>query len=179
MAANNTSSPARYARLVAGAAFALILCAGLRAGRAADAGAPAVAGADSKVVGPPDTKWDDMSKEQRGKYMKAVITPRMKVTFQEFDPKMFKKFDCTSCHGKEAKARKFKMPNPDIHPLPPTPAAFQAMMKTKPTWPKWAEFMSKKVEPQVADLLGMPVYDPKKPDPKAFGCIGCHTLAKE
>jgi hypothetical protein len=173
-----------YRHLLAGAAAALVLGLGTAPARAADEGAAkgaatkgaAAAGDDSKVVGPPETKWDDMTKEQRGKYMKAVVTPKMKPVFQEFDPKMFAKFDCTSCHGKEAKAKKFKMPNPDLHPLPNTPAAFQAMMAKKPTWPKWVDFMAKKVEPQMAALLGMPAYDPKKPDPNAFGCKGCHTL---
>jgi hypothetical protein len=169
------SSASRY--LLAGAALALIVGVAPSAANAADAGAaPAAAKGDDKVVGPPDVKWDDMTKEQRGKYMKAVVTPKMKPVFQEFDPKMFAKFDCSSCHGKDAKARKFRMPNPELHPLPNTPAAFQAMMAKKPTWPKWVDFMAKKVEPQMAALLGMQPFDPKKPDPNAFGCKGCHTL---
>src|SRR3954466_10799023 len=82
--------------------------------RAAGAGAPA-----AKVVGPPEVAWKDMTKDQKMKFMKAVVTPKMKVTFQKFDPKMFEKFNCGTCHGKDAKDREFKMPNPkaDIHPL--------------------------------------------------------------
>ena len=70
------------------------------------------------------------------------------------------------------------MPNPDIAPLPGTPEAFQAALKEKPTWPKWAKFMSEEVAPQMATLLGKPHFDPKKPDPNAFGCAGCHTIKK-
>jgi hypothetical protein len=132
----------------------------------------------AKVVGPPDVAWKDMSKEQRGRYMKAVVTPKMKPFFQDFDPKLFERFNCATCHGKEAKSRAFKMPNPEIHPLPPTPEAYMAMMKKKPEWERWSKFMGEKVAPQMAALLGLPVFDPKKPDPNAFGCKGCHTLAK-
>ena len=179
MVANNNSTDSKHAGriiLFAGAAFALTLSAGLRTGRAADASAPPAAGGE-KVAGPA-VKWDDMNKEQRGRYMKEVITPKMKVVFQDFDAKLFKTVNCATCHGKEFKARKFKMPNPDIHPLPSTPEAFQAMMKKEPTWPKWTKFMAEKVEPTMASLLGMVPFDPKKPDPTAFSCQACHTLSK-
>jgi hypothetical protein len=176
----NKSNPASRT-LIAGAALALAMGGGQMA-IASDASAPPTPAPGimpAKAAAPSDIKWEDMTKEQRGKYMKDVVTPKMKPVFQEFDAKMFKKFDCASCHGKEFKARKFKMPNPVIHPLPSTPAAFQARMAKEPTWPKWVEFMAKKVEPQMAALLSMPAYDPKKPDPKAFGCKDCHTLSKE
>src|SRR5689334_179622 len=93
--------------------------------RAADAGAPA-----AKVVGPPEVAWKDMTKDQKMKFMKAVVNPKMKVAFQKFDPKAFEKFGCATCHGKDGKDREFKMPNPkaDIHPLPDTPEEFQALM---------------------------------------------------
>jgi hypothetical protein len=160
---------------------AVIFTAALGAGWAAPEGAPAAAASPEpkEVVGPPKVAWKDMTKEQKGKYMKAVVTPKMKVAFQEFDPKVFKTFNCATCHGKEAKAREFKMPNPEIHPLPPTPEAYMAMMKKKPEWEKWSKFMGEQVEPKMAGLLALPVFDPKKPDPGAFGCQGCHTIAKK
>src|SRR3954467_10983130 len=136
------------------------------AARAADAGAAPAA----KVVGPPEVAWKDMTKDQKMKFMKAVVTPKMKVTFQKFDPKMFEKFNCGTCHGKDAKDREFKMPNPkaDIHPLPDTPQEFQALMAKKPTWPKWLKFMKDEVDPQVAGLLNVTMFDPKKPNPADF-----------
>ena len=139
--------------------------------------APAAAAAGpAKVVGPPEVAWKDMTPDQRGRFMKAVVTPKMKVVFQEFNPKLFKRFGCDTCHGKDAKARKFKMPSPDIHPLPATPEAFKAMMAKKPTWPKWTKFMAETVEPQTAALLNLPVFNPKKPAAGGFSCQGCHTL---
>jgi hypothetical protein len=139
----------------------------------------APAAAKEKVVGPPETAWKDLTDDQKARYMKMVVVPKMRPVFQEFDADEFKKFNCATCHGKEAKARKFKMPNPEIHALPSTPEAFMAAVKSKPTWPKWTKFMSEKVEPTMAGLLGRPAYDPKKPDPNAFGCNGCHTLEKK
>ena len=93
-----------------------------------------------------------------------------------FDGEEFKKFDCATCHGKDAKARKFKMPSPDIHALPTTPEDFQAMMQKKPTWPKWTKFMVEQVEPALAPLLGQHVFDPKKPEAGGLSCEACHQL---
>jgi hypothetical protein len=136
------------------------------------------AGAGAKVVGPPEVAWKDMTKEQKGKFMKAVVMPKMKPTFQSFDAKEFEKFNCATCHGKAGKEREFKMPNPEIHALPDNTPEFMALMKKKPTWPKWAKFMGEEVTPQMAALLGMPHFDPKKPVEGAFGCAKCHTMKK-
>lgn len=132
----------------------------------------------AKVVGPPEVAWKDMNEEQKATYMKKVVVPKMRGPFQEFDAKEFAKFNCATCHGKEAKARKFKMPSPDIHPLPNSPEGFKAMMAKKPAWGKWSKFMGEVVKPQMAGLLGMPEFDPKKPDPTAFSCGRCHEMKK-
>jgi hypothetical protein len=147
-------------------AFALIL--------PALAGAPAAA----KVVGPPDVAWAKMTYTQRKQYMNKVVTPAMKKVFQEFDAEKFKSFDCQTCHGKDAQQRKYKMPSNDIHPLPGTPAGFQAALKKEPTWPKWAKFMSEKVVPEMGRLLNLPVFNPKQPVEGAFSCGACHKLEK-
>ena len=122
--------------------------------------------------------WDDMNKEQRMKFMKTEVVPKMKPLFQEFDADKFAKFGCGTCHGKDAKEKKFKMPSADVHALPGTPAAFQAAMAKNPTWPKFAKFMGEKVKPQMAALLGMPEFDPKAPKEGAFGCPACHVIEK-
>ena len=132
--------------------------------------------AAAKVVGPPEVAWKDMTYAQKKAYMKSAVTPTMKPIFQAFDAKKFKTFDCTSCHGKDGADRKFKMPSNDIRPLPNTPEAFQAKLKTEPTWPKWTEFMAQKVEPAMGKLLDVPVFDPKKPVKGAFSCGNCHKL---
>src|SRR5262245_46872622 len=98
-------------------------------GASATAGAAEKAG--EKIVGPPDTAWKDMTPAQRGKFMQEVVVPKMKPAFQTFDADDFKKFDCQTCHGKQAKARKFKMPNPDIFVLPATKEGFVALQEKK------------------------------------------------
>jgi hypothetical protein len=167
--------------VVGGAAgcIAAVLALSPRAGRAAPAeteaakAAPASEhGSEGPVVGPPAVAWKDMTKEQKGKFMKAAVMPKMKAAFQAFDPDLFAKFTCGTCHGKDPKARAFKMPSPDLFVLPGTPAEFAPLMAKKP---KWVKFMGETVKPQMAALLGLPSFDPKKPDPTAFGCFACHT----
>ena len=135
-----------------------------------------VRAAQGKTVGPPEVAWKVMTFKQKKDYMKAAVMPTMKPVFQEFDAKKFKTFNCATCHGEDGADRKFKMPSNDIHPLPNTPAAFQAKLKSEPTWPKWTEFMAQKVEPAMGKLLDVPVFDPKKPVEGAFGCAKCHKL---
>jgi cytochrome c553 len=143
--------------------------------KAAEA-APAATEA-GKGAAPAGTAWKDMTPEQKGKIMKTQVTPKMKAAFQAFDSEHFKVFNCSTCHGKDAKEKKFKMPNPEITPLPSTPEAFMAKMKEKPDWgKKWVPFMKEKVMPQMAAILNVTEFDPKKPDPTAFGCKNCHTL---
>ena len=132
--------------------------------------------ARGKTVGPPEVAWKDMTVKQKTAYMKAAVLPTMKPIFQAFDGKKFKIFDCGTCHGKDGVKRKFKMPSNDIKPLPGTPEAFQAKLKTEADWPKWADFMAHKVEPAVGKLLDVQLFDPKKPVKGAFGCANCHKI---
>jgi cytochrome c553 len=142
---------------------------------AAAKAAPAPAEGGARPAGPPKP-WKDMSAQERGKYMKDVVMPRMRVAFQTFDAEQFKKVGCDTCHGKEGKARKFKMPNPEMYALPTTPAAFAPILEKKP---KMVQFMGEVVKPQMAALLGLPELDPKKPEAGGFGCFACHSARKD
>jgi hypothetical protein len=132
--------------------------------------------ANAKLVGPPEVAWKDMNAKQKRAYMKGAVQPKMKEVFQAFDAQKFAKFTCETCHGKDGADRKYKMPSNDIHALPNTAETFQAKMKKEPTWPKFTEFMSQKVEPAMGTLLDVPVFDPKKPIKGAFSCGNCHKL---
>jgi mono/diheme cytochrome c family protein len=132
--------------------------------------------ARGKTVGPPEVAWKDMTVKQKTAYMKTAVVPTMKPVFQAFDAKKFKTVNCVTCHGKDGADRKFKMPSNDIHPLPGTKEAFEAKLKTEPTWPKWTEFMAQKVEPAMGKLLDVPVFDPKNPAKGGFSCAACHKL---
>jgi hypothetical protein len=125
------------------------------------------------VVGPPQVAWKDMTKQQKGKYMKMVVVPTMAPLFTAFNPKEFAKVECWTCHGEDAQDREFKMPNPKLAVLPSTPEGFKKVAKEKPDWVK---FMSGTVKPQMAKLLGLPEFDPKHPKKPGFGCSNCHTL---
>ncbi|MES1205358.1 MAG: hypothetical protein ABUS79_05425 [Pseudomonadota bacterium] len=139
--------------------------------------APGGAGvAEGKVVGPPQIAWKDMSYAQKKAYMKDAVMPTMKPIFQAFDAKKFKTVECRTCHGEDGPDRKFKMPSNDIHPLPNTKEGFEAKLKTEPTWPKWTDFMAKKVEPAMGKLLDVAVFNPQKPVQGAFSCGNCHKL---
>lgn len=132
--------------------------------------------AEEAVVGPPDVSWKNMTKKQKGKFMKAKVMPHMEKLFQEFDAKEFAKFECATCHGEGAKEETFKMPNKDIEILPATSEGFGKLMNEKPEWMK---FMGEKVKPQMAELLGLESFNPKDPKPGAFSCTNCHTTQKQ
>jgi hypothetical protein len=132
--------------------------------------------AQGKAVGPPQVAWKDMTYAQKKAYMKEAVMPAMKPVFQTFDAKKFKTFECQTCHGQDGPDRKYKMPSNDIQPLPNSKEGFEAKLKTEPTWPKWTEFMGKKVEPAMGKLLDVSVFDPQKPVKGAFSCNACHKL---
>lgn len=134
----------------------------------ADAGA-ATAEEPSADAGP--VAWKDMSHAQRAKFMKSVVLPKMKAEFTAFNAKDFAEMDCRTCHGKDAKEKDFKMPNPDLPKLDPA----GDFKKHKAKTPAILKFMMEKVEPGMASLLGEPAYDPKTHE--GFSCFDCHTQA--
>lgn len=160
---------------LAASLFAITLLGWSTAAPAAPAAPVPAAEPAAKPAGPPQP-WKEMTPQQKGKYMKDVVVPTMRPHFQKFDADHFKKFGCDTCHGKEAKARKFKMPNPDIYALPANAAGFAQLREKKPEWMK---FMGGTVKPQMAALLGLPEFDPKKAEAGGFGCGACHTTKKE
>jgi hypothetical protein len=113
--------------------------------------------------------WKDMSHGQRAKYMKTVVLPKMKAEFTAFNAKDFGEMNCTTCHGKDAKEKDFKMPNPDLPKLSPE----GNFKKHKAKTPEILKFMLEKVEPGMAALLGEPPFDPKTHE--GFSCFDCHT----
>jgi type IV secretory pathway VirB10-like protein len=144
----------------------------------APAGQPPPAGEPVAIVGPPQVAWKDMNKEQRGKYMFVVVLPRMREVFRSYNGEKYAAIGCPTCHGKEARARKFEMPNPEIMQLPATQEDWGKVMQEKPDMLK---FMNQQVKPEMARLLGVPEYNPQssQPQPDALGCSTCHTSKKQ
>jgi cytochrome c553 len=114
-----------------------------------------------------------MTKEQRGKYMGMVVLPKMREVFRSFDSEKFASIGCQTCHGKDARANGFKMPNAQISQLPNSQEDWGKLMKEKP---EWLKFMGEKVKPEMAALLGVPAMDPQNPQPGALGCTACHMM---
>ncbi|HEY3806077.1 MAG TPA: hypothetical protein VGL61_25920 [Kofleriaceae bacterium] len=122
-------------------------------------------------MGSDSFNWETMTHEARMDYMKKTVVPTMKPLFQQFDAKHYANFGCKTCHGKDPKATKFKMPTPD---LPKLDFAALKAGKQKPQIAKW---MGEVVKPNMAKLLHMPEYT--EANPKGFGCLECHMEKKK
>lgn len=111
--------------------------------------------------------WDDMDRGERAAFMAQIVLPRMREVFQAFDPERFADFDCTTCHGKDAKARGFAMPSPDLPVL--DPRGIYRKHRKDPAQHAIADFMWKEVQPEMGRLLGV-TYGPKG----RIDCATCH-----
>ncbi len=98
--------------------------------------------------------------------------PKMGALFHDYDATKYADPKCGLCHGAGAKDGSFKMPNPDLPKLPATPDGFK---KLAAKHGKIMTFMSEKVKPTMAGLVGEPPMDPKTG--QGFGCFECHTKA--
>lgn len=119
--------------------------------------------------------WENMNKQQRGKFMRENVMPKMKELFAAHDGKRFAKVSCGTCHGAGAADGSFKMPNPQLPPLPATKEKFEALGKKHPETMK---FMATQVRPEMAKLLGEKEMDPANPQAGGFGCMDCHTMSQ-
>jgi hypothetical protein len=136
-------------------------------GMAGSGGSGMAMGSDGgSGAGSDSFNWEAMTHEQRVDYMKKTVVPTMKPLFQQFDAKHYANFNCKTCHGKDPKASKFKMPNGD---LPKLDFAALKAGKQKPAIAKW---MGEVVKPQMAKLMHEPEYS--EANPKGFGCLECH-----
>ncbi len=114
-----------------------------------------------------DSEFDKLSFDDRVKFMKEKVVPAMKAAFQKHDPEEFAEFNCKTCHGKDGKDRKFKMPNPGL------PELDFAALEVGEQEPEIAKFMSDVVNPEMTKLLGAQPYSDQTPD--GFGCLACHV----
>jgi hypothetical protein len=154
-----------------GSAMGSAMGSDMGSGMAGSGSAVAMAGSGA---GSGSATWDfdKLTHEEQSEFMKKHVVPTMKPMFQKFDAKHYANFGCKTCHGKDPQKAKFKMPSPD---LPKLDFAALKAGKQKPQVAKW---MGEVVEPEMAKLLQMPVYNPEHPDPSQFGCLGCHEQKK-
>jgi hypothetical protein len=128
------------------------------AGSGAGSGSAAMAGSGDTSAGSDSFNWEAMTHQQRMDYMKKTVVPTMKPLFLKFDAKHYANFGCKTCHGKDPKAAKFKMPTADLPKL------------------DFAALKAGKQKPTIATLLHQPEYT--ETNPKGFGCLECHMQKK-
>ena len=68
----------------------------------------------------------------------------------------------------------YKMPNADLPMLPASARGFKELRERSP---EMVTFMSTRVKPTVAALLGLPEYSPA--NPQGFACFNCHMKGHE
>jgi hypothetical protein len=117
----------------------------------------------------PARPWARMTDQQKGQYMAQAVMPAMTALLQAYDPAHFATVTCATCHGANARAVHFHMPNA-LPALPAfgTPAATQRMAAQH----RMYEFMGTRVTPAMAQLLGTQPYNPQTH--QGFGCFNCH-----
>ena len=111
-----------------------------------------------------------MGHEERLALMKTTVLPKMKTAFQGFDAKDFADFSCVTCHGEAIKKGKFDMPNPELPKLD----AKTGFKNVSAKHPAMMKFMGQTVVPSMADMLGVPKWNPATG--KGFGCGNCHMM---
>jgi hypothetical protein len=126
------------------------------------------------IEGPP-RPWGEMTHEERGAYMARAVVPRMGALFAEYDAERYADLDCSTCHGPDASARGFEMPNPSLLPL--SPSGTEGQRHTVDQYPEGVRFMFNRVVPTMRALLGEPEFDPATGE--GFTCFDCHPHAAE
>ena len=118
----------------------------------------------------PQIAWEAMGFDARKAYMASTVVPAMEPLFLTYDDDYFDDFGCATCHGDDAEARRFAMPNADLRTLYPTGSQEQKDMLAEDH--DVLVFMFGTVVPHMKALLGAPDYDPAAQT--GFSCYACH-----
>jgi len=152
---------------------ATLLAALLLLGCGGTAAAPATAGTPDALAGPP-RPWAELGPDERRQHMVHEVLPRASAMFAEHDPQRYADFSCATCHGPDAQARGFAMPNPSLYPLSPTGSARQH--QTVRDHPEMVRFMYGRLVPAMETMLGAQRYD--EATGEGFTCYACHPHAE-
>ena len=115
--------------------------------------------------------WHTMSHADKKDYMRETVLPKMQKIFSAYNKEEYGDLKCKTCHGDGARTGEFKMPNPKLGKLPKSKEGMKALAAQSPAMMK---FMTDKVKPEMAALLGMDAKDSKT----KFGCGNCHMTTK-
>ena len=69
---------------------------------------------------PPSRAWAEMDHDARRMHMVQHVLPATTDLFGSWNGERYADFSCTTCHGQDASARNFMMPNPSLITLYPT-----------------------------------------------------------
>jgi hypothetical protein len=117
---------------------------------------PPRASAPAPSAGASGDEWSRSSWEDRHDTMTWVVLPNMARLFQAHAKSELPTLACVTCHGPNAEAVHYEMPNG----LPPLDPQHMPTAASSPT----ARFMIEEVTPTMKDLLGV----------SSFGCFNCH-----
>lgn len=160
------------ALLVPTVALAAAGCGG--SGAASSPGSAETATRGDAIPGPPRA-WAEMGRDERRRHMVREVFPRMSAMFAEYDATEYADFSCATCHGPDAEARGFEMPNPGLYPLSPTGS--EGQHRTVSDHPEMVRFMYNRVVPAMQALIAAPAYD--EATHEGFTCYACHPHAEE
>ena len=122
----------------------------------------------------PSAPWAEMDAAARAQYMSSHVAPYFKAVFQEFDAERYADFGCATCHGPNATARGFEMPNPSLFALHPTGSPEQQQMAQD--HPRMVRLMFNHVVPPMrAAVQGE---DFNADTGEGFSCYTCHPAAE-
>lgn len=107
---------------------------------------------------PPRTAdaWAKLSFEDRHSVMTFTVLPNMARVWRGFKKTTYPEMTCRTCHGRDAEAVSYRMPNPSLPPIDP---------RHPPPGPV-AQFMADTVVPQMIHFIDT--------TPGHFGCNSCH-----
>jgi hypothetical protein len=116
------------------------------------------------ALGAPNVRWEAKNHEQRMGYMAAMVEPRMKKLFVEYD-KTYQSFGCQTCHGNDMELVDYEMPTNGIYALPVKNTIAEARDYDEEA----TEFMLTKVLPELKALLNAG----QGPE-EEVSCFSCH-----
>ena len=120
-------------------------------------------------------EWRAMNFVQRHEHMTFAVHPTLMETWQTHYHTAAPKLQCVSCHGEHAEQHRYQMVYTPLKDL--KPARVQALYRSDAQVSEEQRFKRDVVTPLMADLLGVPRYDPATG--LGFSCFGCHPREAE
>lgn len=113
--------------------------------------------------------------DERRAHMARHVVPVMSELFASYDSARFSDLSCETCHGPDAAARDFALPNPAILALYPTGSIGQYQMVER--YPEGVRFMFIEVVPAMRTMVGAAEFDAATQT--GFSCYACHPHAPD